>query len=106
MLLVQFGRREVGIGDGQGTVGIDRHRFKRARVDQPAHHRVADLGMIGELADCALPALDCGQRLLALRRQPVGLEPGRPIFGQLARAFERRSTTAGSSAAREASGER
>ena len=54
------GGAKSGSGRGKGAVGLDRHRFKRARVDEPAHHRVADLGMIGELADCALPALDCG----------------------------------------------
>ena len=90
LVVVEVGRREVGVGAGERPVGIDRDRFERAGIDQPAHHGVADLGMIGELADRALPAFERGERLLALRRQPVGDEPGRPIFGQLARTVERR----------------
>ena len=79
-----------GSGSGQRTVGIDQHRLERAGVDQPAHHRVADLGNGGEFADGALAALDCRERFLALRRQPLGRAAGRRIFGELARPVERR----------------
>ena len=89
LIVVEVGRREVGVGAGEGPVGIDRHRLERAGIDQPAHDRVADLGMVGELADRALPAFDRGERLLALRGQALGDSAGRPIFGELARAVER-----------------
>ncbi len=45
--------------------------------------------MAGELADGALPALDRGERLCALRREPVRNDAGRAIFGELARSLER-----------------
>ena len=69
---VELGRGEIGIGAGQGPVGVDRDGFERAGVDQPAHDAVADAGMIGELADRALPAFERGERLLALRGQAFG----------------------------------
>ena len=89
LVVVEVGRREIGIGAGERPVGVDRDRFERAGIDQPAHHCVADLGVIGQLAHGALSPFDRGERLFALRRQPVGDEPGRPIFGELARTVER-----------------
>ncbi len=99
LLVVELGRGEVGVGAVERAVGVDRDRFERAGVDQAAEHRVADFGMVGELADRALAAVEPLERLLALRGQPLGDEAGRPIFGQLARRLRARPTRAGSSAA-------
>ena len=62
----------IRIGAGERAVGVDRDRLERAGIDQPAQHGVADSGMIGKLADRALPAFERGERLLALRGQAVG----------------------------------
>ncbi len=87
---VEVRRRELGVGDGQRPVGVDRHGFERPGLGQPAHHRIAHPGMVGELADRALATGQRGQRRFTLRGQAVGDQPGRPIFDQLARTFERR----------------
>ena len=75
LLLIQLGRGEVGVGAGKGPVGVDRDRFERAGIDQPAHHRVADLGMLGEFADRALPAVERVEGLFALRVRRSGTTP-------------------------------
>ena len=58
-------------------------------MTSPRMHAVADPGMIGKLADRALPAFERGKRLLALRRQRARATARRAIFGELARALER-----------------
>ena len=78
----------IGVGAGERAVGIHRDAFERSRVDEPAQHRVADAGMIGQFADRALAAFKCGERFLALRGEARRHRPGRPVFGELARAIE------------------
>ncbi len=89
LIPIEVGRREIWVGAGERPVGIDRHGFQRAGIDQAAHDAVADLGVAGELADRALAPVDRGKRLLALRREAFGNEPGRPILGELPRPVER-----------------
>ena len=50
-------------------------------MNQPAHHTVADLGVIRQLADRSLAAFERRQRFLALGRQPIRDCAGRAIFG-------------------------
>jgi len=52
----ESGLGEVGVGDGERSVGLDLHCLERAGIDQPAQHGVADLGDIGQFADRALAA--------------------------------------------------
>ena len=58
LVVVEVRRRVIGIGQASGRSAVDRDGFERAGVDQAAQHRVADSGVVGELADRALPALD------------------------------------------------
>ena len=37
LVVIEIRRREVGVGAGEGAVGVDRDRFERAGVDEPAH---------------------------------------------------------------------
>ena len=46
LLGVEVGRGEIGVGAFERAVGLDRDRFERAGVDQPAQHGVADLGVV------------------------------------------------------------
>ena len=90
LVLVEIGGRVLGIGTGERPVGVDREGLESSGMDETAHDPVADLRVAGELADRALPPLDCRERLLPLRGQAIGHQARRPVFGQLARAFERR----------------
>ena len=66
---------------GKGAIGVDGDGLKRARIDQPAQHAVADPGMIGKLADRALAPLKVGKCLFALGREAVWRGPCRPVLG-------------------------
>ena len=78
----------IRIRASQRAVGVHCYGFKRSGICQPPNDGVADPCVVGELADGALAAFEPGKRLLALRREPVGDEPGQAIFGELARPFE------------------
>ena len=64
---------------------VDLNPFQRSGVDQPAHHRLADLGVGRKLAHRALPPFDPSQCLLALRGQPGRRNACRPILDHLPR---------------------
>jgi hypothetical protein len=63
-----------GCHDRDRAPGRDRRRhldrLDRARLDQPADHRIRHVGDRRQFAHQPLPILDPLERLLALRRQP------------------------------------
>ena len=89
LIAVELGRGEIRIGPGERPVGVDPDRFERSGVDQPAHDAVADPGVIGKLANRALPAFERGERLFALRRHALWNGSSRAIFDELARPIQR-----------------
>ena len=84
----QVGRGEIGVGDGEGRVGVDRDRLQRMGVDEAADDRVGNPGMLGQFAHAALAAFEFLERAGALGRHACGHEAGGPIFDQLARRGE------------------
>ncbi len=90
LFVAQGGRGEIGVGSGKGMVAFHLDPLERAGIDQAAHHRLADLGMSGELADRALTAFDRGEGLFPLRGEALRNLAGRPILDHRLRAGERR----------------
>ena len=88
----QCRRREIGIG--QRIRRIDRHfdGFDRTDLDQPADHRIGNIGDKRQFAHQPLPLADPLERLRALRGYPVRHRARRPIFDHDAPVIERRCT--------------
>ena len=89
LLVAEIGRREGGIGHGQGLVRLDPQPLDRPRLDQPAQHRVADPRVRRKLADRPLPSFQPLERLAALRGHARRQGSRGAIFRQLACPLKR-----------------
>ncbi len=85
----EAGRVIVGIRAGEGVVDGDLDGLDRARLHQSADHAVGDVTGQGEFPHQSLPLADPVERLLPLRRQPLGHAPVSPIFRDGAGAVQR-----------------
>src|SRR3546814_11238423 len=77
--IVQFGRREIGIGGTEGCIDAHLRRLQSARLDEASNNRIRYAGDHRQFAHESLTAADPFQRLRPLFRWPFGRSEERSV---------------------------